>query len=86
VYKPGYCSKCVITATSTGIRLSWFGLGPAEMNLGFDAVRAGRSLVLEHIMTNVRMEERRGKSYTSDRAYVVRERYILVAAIAIVII
>ena len=43
-------------------------------------------MVLEHIMTNVRMEERRGKSYTSDRAYVVRERYILVAAIAIVII
>jgi hypothetical protein len=64
-------------------------MGPAEMSLGFDAVRdVGRSWVLEHITTNVSMEETEegGKSYTSDWAYVVRERYILVAAIAIVII
>ena len=51
------------------------------------AVRdAGRSWVLEHITTKVSMEERRGKSYTSDEAYFVRERYILVAQIVIVIL
>jgi hypothetical protein len=82
LYEPGYRSECLCTVTP--IRLSWIGM--EEIGLAVDAVRdAEASRALELTSTTVSVKERGGSSYISEVPKFVRARYILVAAITIMI-